>query len=230
MRPAVSIIIPCYNEELRIPKAIQILNAWIDAHPFDEVLFSNDGSKDNTIEQIMNLKKHHQMKIMESGFNFGKWNAIRKAFFMCTKSYVVLLDADLSVHPRFIDVYGDMMNGDVLLGDRYGQKGILQVPFSRLITSKVFNLCVRFVVGLKVRDCQCPFKAFPRNEKMASLFGLIEEKRFSGDVEFIKRAKLMGFQMKFVEVDYDFKEGSTVSIRKHAWPMFKALWVIRRIR
>lgn len=155
MRQAVSIIIPMYNEEMRIPKTIQIMNAWIDAHPSDEVLFSDDGSEDNTIEQIMNLRKHGQMRIMESGYNFGKWNAIRKAFFICKNPYVVLLDADLSVDPKYIDEYGALLEPNCLvLGNRYG-KYKSNVPFARFILSRGFNLLERLIVGLRLPDTQC---------------------------------------------------------------------------
>jgi glycosyltransferase involved in cell wall biosynthesis len=230
MRQAVSIIIPMYNEEMRIPKTVQIMNAWIDAHPFDEVLFSDDGSEDNTIEQIMNLRKHGQMRIMESGYNFGKWNAIRKAFFMCKSPYVVLLDADLSVDPKYIDEYGASLEPNCLvLGNRYG-KYKSKVPPARFILSRGFNLLERLIVGLRLPDTQVPFKMMERSPKMAQVFVELEERKFAGDVELIRRAQLKGIKMSSVDVQYEFKEGSTVLFKKHAWPMFRALWAIRKIR
>jgi glycosyltransferase involved in cell wall biosynthesis len=170
------------------------------------------------------------MRIMESGYNFGKWNAIRKAFFMCKNPYVVLLDADLSVGPDYIDKCGDSLEPNCLiLGNRYG-KYKSKVPLVRFILSRGFNLLERLIVGLRLPDTQVPFKMMERSPKMAQVFVELEERKFAGDVELIRRAQLRGIKLSSVDVQYDFKEGSTVLFKKHGWPMFRALWAIRKIK
>ena len=100
----VTILIPCYNEEQSLPLLYQELSSLIDNHQeYDwEILFVNDGSKDNTINVIRQLKSlvcgGGYISYIDLSRNFGKEAAMLAGFDYATGDCMVIMDADLQ-HP-----------------------------------------------------------------------------------------------------------------------------------
>jgi glycosyltransferase involved in cell wall biosynthesis len=170
------------------------------------------------------------MQVVSLPYNQGKWGAIKSGFNRAKNPFCVILDADLSVDPETIEDYRKEMDGGaILLGDRYGKYASdNNIPFKRRFFSRAFNRLVKLIVGLKVRDSQCPWKCFPRSFKIATVFIFMKENGFAGDVEFLARAGRKGIKLREVDVVFNQGSGSTVNIQKHAPDMFKALLRIRR--
>ena len=101
----VTILIPCYNEEQSIPLLYQELSSLIDNHQaYDwEILFVNDGSKDNTIHLIKQLShQDHRIAYVDLSRNFGKEAAMLAGFDYATGDCMVIMDADLQHPPHLI--------------------------------------------------------------------------------------------------------------------------------
>lgn len=101
----VTILIPCYNEEQSLPLLYQELSSLIDSHQeYDwEILFVNDGSKDNTIYLIKQLShQDHRIAYVDLSRNFGKEAAMLAGFDYATGDCMVIMDADLQHPPHLI--------------------------------------------------------------------------------------------------------------------------------
>ena len=101
----VTILIPCYNEEQSLPLLYQELSSLIDNHQaYDwEILFVNDGSKDNTIHLIKQLShQDHRIAYVDLSRNFGKEAAMLAGFDYATGDCMVIMDADLQHPPHLI--------------------------------------------------------------------------------------------------------------------------------
>lgn len=154
----VSILVPCYNEEQSLPLLYPELLSLMQSQPSYEweVLFVNDGSKDNTLEIIKNLRANDKrMNYVNLSRNFGKENAMLAGFDYVTGDCVVIIDADLQDPPSLIpemlryweegykDVYAKRANR--------GAESWLRKKFS-LLFYKILDHTTRFDVLQNVGD------------------------------------------------------------------------------
>lgn len=154
----VSILVPCYNEEQSLPLLYPELLSLMQSQPSYEweVLFVNDGSKDNTLEIIKNLRANDKrMNYVNLSRNFGKENAMLAGFDYVTGDCVVIMDADLQDPPSLIpemlryweegykDVYAKRANR--------GAESWLRKKFS-LLFYKILDHTTRFDVLQNVGD------------------------------------------------------------------------------
>ena len=105
MKKLVSLLVPCYNEEASLPKLYEEIYKLMEAESgYDwEVLFVNDGSKDNTIGVIKELyQKDQRIAYVDLSRNFGKENAMLAGFDYVKGDCMVILDADLQDPPSLI--------------------------------------------------------------------------------------------------------------------------------
>jgi len=105
MKKLVSLLVPCYNEEASLPKLYEEIHRLMEAESgYDwEVLFVNDGSKDNTIGVIKELyQKDQRIAYVDLSRNFGKENAMLAGFDYVKGDCMVILDADLQDPPSLI--------------------------------------------------------------------------------------------------------------------------------
>ncbi len=105
VKKKVSILVPCYNEELTLPILYNELKDLMDSNlEYNwEVLFVNDGSKDNTINVIKDLRQHDlRISYVDLSRNFGKEKAMLAGFDYVTGDCMVILDADLQDPPTLI--------------------------------------------------------------------------------------------------------------------------------
>ena len=111
----VTILIPCYNEEQSLPLLYQELSSLIDRHQaYDwEILFVNDGSKDNTIHLIKQLSNQdNRIAYVDLSRNFGKEAAMLAGFDYATGDCMVIMDADLQDPPHLLpEMLNDLRSG-----------------------------------------------------------------------------------------------------------------------
>ena len=103
----ISMVIPCYNEEKNVELFYNETNKYLSNKDFElEMIYINDGSKDNTIGELNKLLKKHDkgifIKIINFSRNFGKESALYAGLKESTGDYVVIIDADLQQHPKLI--------------------------------------------------------------------------------------------------------------------------------
>jgi glycosyltransferase involved in cell wall biosynthesis len=212
--PAVSLIVPAYNEAGRLAETLPRLKADYNATTGFEVIFVDDGSRDGTAEVIRaHLPGWAGATLLRMPWNQGKGNAIKAGVGVASGERLVFMDADLSTDlgglPRLIKA---LDNADVALGSRaiagsrvgYGRQHSL-----RHLQSKFFNGVACSMANVVASDTQCGFKAF-RAEAGKLLFHLCEGKRFAFDVEVIALAQLLNLRITEVPVQWIESKGTTV--------------------
>ena len=162
----ISVIIPMYNESKIIEQTAQKLSEYMDNN-FDEyeIIFSDDGSSDGTVDIIkqMNLPC---VRVIGYEDNRGKGSAVRNGMINATGDVKIFTDADLAYGTEVIaGAYNQLINSDadVLIGSRNMYKdGYEGYTFIRRLMSKVYIRILCVVGNFRLSDSQCGIKAFKR--------------------------------------------------------------------
>lgn len=192
MRPALSFVIPFFNEEETLGELFdRIAEAVATVIPKGrtfEVVFIDDGSTDGGVKKLEALcEEHPEITLIELRGNFGKSAALAAGFERAAGDVVFTLDADLQDDPKEIPRFlAELGKGlDVVSG--YKQKR--HDPFHKVIPSRIFNFMVRRMTGLHLRDINCGFKAY-RHEVVKNVRIYGEMHRFVPALAHLKRFKV----------------------------------------
>lgn len=195
-----SVFFPAYNEEANIEntvnKTIPILK---DIAQKWEIIIVNDGSKDKTkqkVEALIKKYKNEDIKLVNHNPNRGYGAAFKSGVYTAKYPWITFTDADGQFDFSDIKTLIATQNrtkADLVIGYYLGRK----VPFYRIWGSKVWQLAVFILFGLKVRDIDCGFKLI--NKKVVDTIPKLEAERgpFISS-EFLIKAKRSGF--KIIEV------------------------------
>ncbi len=162
----VGVVIPCYNEEDRLSSAI--FQDFTHKNLGYHLCFVNDGSTDNTLKVLEELRKGNEdtISIYNCEKNGGKAEAVRQGILHLSKdpqlNYIGYLDADLSTDFRdFDDLVQTMENSDfkIVSGSRISRMGAnITKESARKIISMIINLIIRTILGMPFKDTQCGAK------------------------------------------------------------------------
>lgn len=230
MKPEISLIIPAYNEELRIGKTLDKIIEYFELlNRTYEIIVVDDGSKDDTASVVQDYKN---VKILKQIPNQGKGAAVRRGMLESTGDFRIFSDADLSTPIKeFQKLYDCFKSGtDVCIGSRAVDYSMIKVhqPFYREFMGKTFNKIVQLLVIKGIKDTQCGFKGF--SEKAAKqIFNIAKIDGFGFDVEIIYLASKLGFKVKEIPVEWYNDDRSTVNPIKDSLKMFKEILNIRKI-
>ena len=158
---SISIIFPAYNEEENIGEAFEQAVSCADSLFGDwEIIIVNDGSTDRTREIIEELARREPRLITIShDGNGGYGRALRSGMEAASKKLIFFCDSDLQFHLcELILLLTWVERCDIVIGYRVNR----QDPLHRRLNAFGWNLLVRLVLGLKVRDIDCAFKLFSR--------------------------------------------------------------------
>ena len=154
-----SIIIPAYNEEKRIVSTLNQLCHFISETKFPwEIIISIDGN-DGTEEIVKEMMKQFSfLRFLKGSGRNGKGNAIKRAIDNANGSYFIFMDADNSVAFRdVLNVIPEIVDNDVVILERYSLAKN-HIPFQRKLASRSFNLLVRSILGINIKDTQSGYK------------------------------------------------------------------------
>ena len=164
MQPFLSIIIPAYNEELRITSTLEKVLSFLEAQEFEsEIIVVENGSQDRTAELVAQFQDMHPNLHLLRESRAGKGLAVRRGMLTARGDYRFICDADLSmpieeIH-RFLPPQLDSY--DVAIASREVSGAVrYDEPAYRHIIGRGFNYLVRFLTGLQIQDTQCGFKCF----------------------------------------------------------------------
>jgi dolichyl-phosphate beta-glucosyltransferase len=199
----ISVIVPCFNEGKSIYNNIKRINNYLSKR-FDgfEIVAVNDGSRDNTAEELRKLQKEIKIKVIDNPENQGKGGAVKDGVLASNEENEILmfLDSDLGIPIEELDKFiEEHKNGfDMVIASRFvpGLKVVRPVQLHRKIMEKIFRL-IRMIItnNWKVKDTQCGFKVF-RREAAMKIFPLLTVKRFAFDAEVIFVANKHRFKIK----------------------------------
>lgn len=260
-----SVIIPAYNEEERLPKTLKKVRDYLDAQSYSyEVLVIDDGSTDNTKDLAEDIANSWpQLGVVSYLPNGGKGFAVRTGMLQGRGDWRLLMDADNSTdiseieklwkyakngrgsspslsatHSSPVSIspsanrdagtsLGDRPSADIVIGSRYLLTDSIKIkqPLTRRIVSRLGNILVRILLGIKAADTQCGFKMFSQ-KATEEIFLLQTIERWGFDMEILAIAKRRGYEIKEVAVDWYDAEGSKVK-RGAAWRTLKELFEIK---
>ncbi len=163
MTPYISIVIPVYNEEGNLERLFGRLYPVMQnmGRPF-EIIFTDDGSKDRSLEMLKNLAaSHEEVRVVEFNGNFGQHMAIMAAFEISRGEIVVTLDADLQNPPEEIPkLIAAVERGHDVVGSVRQKR---QDSFARKSASLMVNVITRKMTGMQMSDYGCMLRAYRRN-------------------------------------------------------------------
>jgi len=229
--PFLSIIIPAYNEESRLPDTLQQVTSFLDAQTYPaEVLVVENGSQDRTlaIAQEFSQRIPYIRAIHEDGR--GKGLAVRRGMLSARGEYRFICDADLSMPIQEVNCFippllADM---DVAIGSREAAGSVrYNEPQYRHLTGRLFNTVVRWLALPGLQDTQCGFKCF-RAAVAEKVFPLQTTTGWSFDVEVLFIARQHGYRIVEVPIPWYFSPNSKVRILRDLFQVGKDLLAIRR--
>lgn len=231
MAPFLTIVIPAYNEEKRLPQSLKSVMDFLKKQPYtSEIIVSDDGSRDRTVALAGELLKGFPHRVLAVPENRGKGHAVRRGMLAATGDYVFFTDADLSTPIEEVMKFLVRLekDQDAVIGSRALPDSQVEVHqnFLRETMGKVFNLIAQAWAFKGVRDSQCGFKGF-RREAARKLFSLQKLDGFSFDVEIVYLAQKLGLRLLELPVTWRNSAPSRVQVLRDPLKMF---WDVLRIR
>jgi len=226
-----SIIIPSYNEELRLPATLERIAAYLSTYGREaEILVVDDGSKDGTAAVAESLRnKIPTLRVISNGVNRGKGYSVRRGMQEARGRIALFTDADLSAP---IEEAGKLIDAletyDVAIGSRAMDRSLITVhesPF-REFAGIIFNKIVQSVLWLPFVDTQCGFKAF-RRERCGIIFEQQTIERFGFDPELLYLARHHGLRAVEIPVRWGHSPATKVSMLHDSIQMFIDIFTIR---
>jgi glycosyltransferase involved in cell wall biosynthesis len=229
--PDLSIIIPSYNEESRLPETLDRIAAYLsDSGREAEVLVVDDGSKDGTAAVAEYFRiKIPTLRVVSNDVNRGKGYSVRHGMQEARGRIALFTDADLSAPIEEADKLIEALDTyDVAIGSRAMDRSLISVresPF-REFAGIIFNKIVQIILWLPFVDTQCGFKAF-RRERCSVIFEQQTIDRFGFDPELLYLARHHGLRAVEIPVRWGHSPATKVSMLRDSIQMFIDVFTIR---
>lgn len=229
--PELSLIIPAYNEELRLGQNLDLMWQYLrQRFSSFEIIVIDDGSTDGTAQVVSAFATDHPwVRLISYDENRGKGYAVRCGVLSSRGDWVLFSDADQSTPLSEADKLLEVLEeNDVAIGSRAIRNAriIQPQPFYRMIMGKTFNKLVQLLAVPGILDTQCGFKCF-HGSIARQLFSCCRIDGFSFDVEVLFIARQTGLRIKEVGVLWRNSPESRVHPVIHSLQMFCDLLKIR---
>ena len=228
--PFLSIVIPAFNEEKRLPVTLELVYSFLKNQPFEcEVLIVENGSTDRTFKVAQEFsERHDQFRVLEAGR--GKGLAVRQGMLEAEGEYCFMSDADLSMPiseiMRFLPPA--LADFDLAIGSREAVGAMrYDEPVYRHLGGRLINLLIRLLALPGMHDTQCGFKCF----HFSVVRDLFEHQTMGGwsfDIELLYIARLRGYRIVEVPIPWYFNPESKLNVIQDAFRMAKDILQIRQ--
>lgn len=239
--PLLSVVVPAYNEERRLPATLHTILAYLNQQPYPtELIIADDGSTDETAAIVDRLLDRHPNLHLLRLDHRGKGYAVRAGALSARGDHVLLCDADLAVPiEEWERLFRAIEAGaDIAIGSREGV-GARRVgePWYRHVMGRVFNMIVRVVAVGSFQDTQCGFKVL-RRAAAEDLFRRVQiygddAPRVQGaavtayDVELLFLAVRRGYRVVEVPVPWHYGEETKVNPLRDSWRNLRDVLAVR---
>ena len=229
----VSVIIPAYRAEKFIAKSLLRVKGVLDRTRYDyEIICVVDGQVDKTQYEAERIAKKFPKKIKVVGYltNLGKGHAVRFGMAKASGDIIGFIDAGFDINPNGISMlleHFEWYNADIIIGSKRHSASKVFYPWQRKVISFGYQILVRVLFGLKVRDTQVGLKFF-RREVLEKVLPRLLVKAFAFDVEILSVSNYLGFKRIFeapVEMKMEFKGGvSTIASKGFIKTVLSMAW------
>jgi len=207
--PQVSVLMPAYNEGLRIRANILAVDKIFKSMKRSyEIVVVDDGSRDRTYQEArVAAKGKKHITVGRQAVNQGKGWALKEAFRLCRGEWVVFLDSDLDIDPSQVAIFFDIQNAgkaDVVIGSKRHPLSKLKYPAKRRFISAGYFFLVKLLFQLPLRDTQTGLKLFHR-AVLAKVFHKVLVKRYAFDLELLVLAHHFGFRIDEAPVIVEYR-------------------------
>jgi dolichyl-phosphate beta-glucosyltransferase len=214
---SLSIVIPAYNEENRLPATLGQVSCYLlrSAWLFSEILVVDDGSRDATARVAQNIAGGNAaIRLLRNPGNHGKGYSVRHGVHQAKGEWTLVTDADLSTPIEELEklwTAARAAQAQVAIGSRALDRSLIGVhqPVLRESAGKLFNLAARLATGLPFRDTQCGFKLF-ETSAAREIFRRQRIERFGFDVEALYLAQRLGYSVVEIPVEWNDVAGTKV--------------------
>lgn len=208
--PELSVVVPVYNQADAIVGNVDVIERRIEEglrRPFELVVVS-DGSVDRTDEALL-VRRSERVRVFHYDRNLGKGYALKLGALQARGAWIGYVDADLDLDPaslpRFLR-HAQEHGLDIVIGSKRHPGSVVHYPRSRRLASRLYQLLVRLLFRLDVRDTQVGLKVF-RREVADDVLPLLIVKRYAFDLELLAVARALGYSRiaeQPIELDYRF--------------------------
>jgi|TARA_B100001964_G_scaffold192612_1_gene215418 dolichyl-phosphate beta-glucosyltransferase len=213
-----SIIIPAYNEEKRLPEVLDRTLKYLKNRKIkNEIIIVADKSKDRTLDVVQEYtKKFKNVCYIYNPKKQGKGHAVRKGILASKGSLVLFIDADTSTPITELDKFlPKIKNYDLVIGSReHKDSDVRNKLISRVILGNLGNLLLRLFLIKTIRDTQCGFKLFNGNIAR-ELFSLSRINGFGFDFEIIFLAQKKKYRIMECPVNWAYCDDTKVTWQSH---------------
>jgi dolichyl-phosphate beta-glucosyltransferase len=228
--PALSIVIPAFNESRRINLTLNELQEALPSLGLTwEIRVVDDGSTDDTRAIVAAVAAREPRVVLQAEPHRGKGGTVRSGLLAARGERRFMCDADLSmpVHelPRFIDAVP--ARADVAIGSREGA-GARRVgePAHRHWMGRVFNSLVRAGTVMGISDTQCGFKMFSARA-VESIFPQVTIDGWAFDIEVLTIARRHGLRIIELPIEWHYRELSRISLARDSVHMARDVFRVR---
>jgi glycosyltransferase involved in cell wall biosynthesis len=231
--PYLSVVIPAFNEELRVGSTLEKVGEYLQTRNFEtELILVDDGSSDGTPQILEEARERFPaMRVLRNEPNRGKGYSVRRGVLEARGEWVLFTDADLSApieEANKLIAAAESENADAAVGSRALERRLIGVrqPFYREFSGRVFNVLVRAFTGLKIHDTQCGLKLF-RCATTRRAFELQRVERFGFDPELLFLIQRLGGKLAEVPVRWNDNPATKVHFLRDSTRMFLDLIILR---
>ncbi len=226
-----SVIIPAFNEANRLTGSLDKIKEFLDQQDFEyEVLVVENGSQDGTFEIAQHCSSRFSNYSVIHEDLTGKGNAVRVGMLAAKGEYRFMCDADLSMPiEEIVDFLPpNIQDPQVVIASREIDEAVRHnEPELRHISGRIFNFLIQLLVLPGIEDSQCGFKLF-RADLAEDLFKMQTLDGWAFDIELLAIARLRGYQIREVPVNWYYREESKINPLRDAFRMTADLLKIRR--
>lgn len=230
MQPYLSIIIPAYNEEDRLPNTLKQAFHFVQSQEFSaEVIVVENGSQDRTYQIALAFSKDHDNFRVVQEEKRGKGLAVRRGMLEACGQYRFMCDADLSMPINEISGFlpPDLLDFDLAIASREAPGAVrYNEPSYRHWGGRLVNAMIRMLALPGLNDTQCGFKCF-KADVAEELFRCQTLPGWSFDIEILYIARLRGYKIVEVPIHWYFDPESKLRAVRDTFKILKDLFAVR---
>lgn len=222
-----SLIVPVYKQEKTVERNIRYILSELSFLSFDyEIIVVIDGFLDNSLEEAKKIKSPH-LRVEGYKTNHGKGYAVRYGMAKSHGDVVMFMDAGGDLREEGLSILLEHFrwyNADIIVGSKRHPASKIQYPLFRKVLSLGYQILIKFLFGLQIRDSQVGLKLY-RREVLEDVLPRLLVKQFAFDIEILAVAYHLGYKRIYeAPIELDFLDTSSITSGNFWSVILRTLW------